>query len=195
MTSALRRLHPTLDVIVVAPGESGARLALQSGASRTIPGGKAGLETLADADGGRLLRPTMTRLPILADGVDAVIDCVGAPDTIRLGMHVLRPGGMLVLVGSAAKQRVDWSLVWNRQLTVQGTIHSGPEPSLGGRATMAEVVDWLADDAFPVDHLLTHAFALDEWRAALSTASAGPRAAAVKVALRPNPTLPLVPTP
>lgn len=195
VTSALRRLHPDLDVIVVAPGESGARLALQSGASRTIPGGKAGLETLADADGGRLLRPTMTRLPILADGVDAVIDCVGAPDTIRLGMHVLRPGGMLVLVGSAAKQRVDWSLVWNRQLTVQGTIHSGPEPSLGGRATMAEVVDWLADDAFPVDHLLTHAFALDEWRAALSTASAGPRAAAVKVALRPNPTLPLVPTP
>jgi len=54
------------------------------------------------------------------------------------------------------------------------------------------VVDWLADPAYPVDHLVTHVAAIDDWRAALATASAGPRAGAVKVALRPNEALPLV---
>jgi threonine dehydrogenase-like Zn-dependent dehydrogenase len=189
VTSALRRLHPDLDVAVVSPGEHGSSMAMRSGASRTLPAGAAAVEALADADGGRVLRAKRTPLPVLGDGVDAVFDCVGRPETIDLGLHLLRPGGMLVLVGAAGRQRVDWSLVWNRQLTVQGTINFGPEPALDGRHTMAEVVDWLADDSYPVEHLVTHEYGLDEWRSALATASAGPSAAAVKVALRPNPAL------
>ena len=192
VTSALRRLHPDLDVAVVSPGEHGDSAAMSSGARRTLPVGAAAVEALAAADGGRVLRPRRTTLPILGDGVDAVFDCVGQPDTIDLGLHLLRAGGMLVLVGAAGRQPVDWSLVWYRQLTVQGTVNFGPEPSLGGRHTMAEVVDWLADPAYPVDHLVTHVAAIDDWRAALATASAGPRAGAVKVALRPNEALPLV---
>jgi threonine dehydrogenase-like Zn-dependent dehydrogenase len=50
---------------------------------------------------------------------------------------------------------------------------------------MAEVVEWLADPSFPADGMVTHVFGLDDWQAALKTASAGPRARAVKVALRP----------
>ena len=99
---------------------------------------------------------------------------------------------MLVLVGGAGKQAVDWSLVWNRQLTVQGTINFGPEPSLDGRHTMAQVVEWLADDEYRVDGIVTHTFDLDDWKRGLETASAGPRAECVKATLRPNPQLPLV---
>jgi threonine dehydrogenase-like Zn-dependent dehydrogenase len=98
---------------------------------------------------------------------------------------------MLVLVGGAGKQAVDWSLAWNRELTIQGTINSGPEPGLGGRTTMAQVIDWLSDPAYRVDGLVTHVYGLDQWTTALTTASAGPGAGAVKVALRPNPALPL----
>lgn len=192
VTAALRMLHPDLDVAVVSPGEFGADMARRSGASRTLPGGAAAVETLAASDGGRLVRPRMTKVPILERGVDAVFDCVAKPDTIDLALHVLRPGGMLVLVGAAGRQPVDWSLVWNRQITVQGTINFGPEPRLGGRHTMAQVVDWLVDESYPVDHLVTHVYDFGEWAIAMSTASAGPRAAAVKVALRPNPWLPIV---
>lgn len=192
-TAALRMLHPDLDIAVVCPGEAGESAAMRSGASRTLPTGRAGVESLAASDGGRLLRPRMTRLPILERGVDVVLDCVGSPDTIDLALHVLRPGGLLVMVGSAGRQPMDWSLVWNRQITVQGTIFSGPEPALGGRHTMEQVVDWLADPAYPVDHLVTHVHTLDQWTSALDTALAGPAARAIKVALRPNPDLPLVP--
>ncbi|MEI2642406.1 MAG: zinc-binding dehydrogenase [Candidatus Nanopelagicales bacterium] len=192
VTAALRMLHPDLDIAVVSPGEFGAEHARKAGATRILPAGGAAVEALADSDGGRVVRPRMTKVPILEQGVDAVFDCVGYPDTIDLGLHILRPGGMLVLVGAAGKQSVDWSLVWSRELTVQGTINSGPEPALGGRRTMEQVAEWLADPAYRVDALVTHQYGLDEWQQGLTTASAGPKEQAVKVTLRPNPDLPLV---
>lgn len=193
VTAALRMLHPDLDVAVVSPGEFGAAMATQAGATRTLPAGPAAVEALAASDGGRVLRARMTAMPILERGVDVVFDCVAHTDTVDLGLHVLRPGGMLVLVGGAGKQPVDWSLVWNRELTVQGTINFGPEPALDGRHTMDQVVEWLSDPTYPVDHLVTDVHPLDEWTRALTTASAGPDGRqAVKVALRPNADVPLV---
>jgi threonine dehydrogenase-like Zn-dependent dehydrogenase len=80
---------------------------------------------------------------------------------------------------------MDWSLVWNRQLSVLGSVNFGPR-------VMAEVVDWLADPAFAVDALVTHVFDLADWSRALAIASAGPAAGCVKATLRPNPAVPLV---
>ncbi len=183
-TAALRRLHPDLDITVVGPGAFSQEMAVRAGATRTMDPGPQVVEALAGLHGGRVIRPRISRIPILEQGVDVVLDCVGLPGTIDLGLHLLRPTGMLVLVGGAGRQRVDWSLVWNRQLTVQGTVNSGPEPALDGRTTMSRVVEWLADPSYPVDDLVTHVFPLDRWRAALSAAAAGPRARAIKVTLR-----------
>jgi threonine dehydrogenase-like Zn-dependent dehydrogenase len=192
VTAALRRLHPDLDIIVIGPGQFSQDKAMNVGASRTLNPGPGVVEELATTDGGRVIRPRLTKTPILQRGVDAVFDCVGLTDTIDLGMHLLRPAGTLVLVGGAGKQAVDWSLVWNRQLTIEGTVNSGPEPSLDGRTSMAQIVDWLGDPSYPVDSLVTHNFDLDDWRRAIETASAGPRAKSVKATLRPNPDIPLV---
>ena len=192
VTAALRMLHPDLDIAMVSPGEFGSARALEAGATRILPTGAGAVEELAASDGGRVVRPRMTKVPILEQGVDAVFDCVGYPDTIDLSLHLLRPGGMLVLVGAAGKQTVDWSLVWSRELTVQGTINSGPEPALGGRRTMEQVAEWLADPSYRVDGMVTHTYSLDEWQQGLTTASAGPKAQAVKVTLRPNEDLPLL---
>jgi threonine dehydrogenase-like Zn-dependent dehydrogenase len=192
VTAALRMLHPDLDIIVVSPGAFGSEAAMGAGATRTLPSGPGAVEALAASDGGRVLRPRLTRTPILEQGVDAVFDCVGLTDTIDLALHLLRPTGMLVLVGGAGKQSVDWSLVWNRQITVQGTINFGPEPSLAGRNTMAQVVEWFADPRYRVDGIVTHTFDLDGWKDGLEAASAGPRAGCIKATLRPNPGIPLV---
>jgi threonine dehydrogenase-like Zn-dependent dehydrogenase len=192
-TAALRRLHPDLDITVVGPGAFSHRKALAAGATRVLSPGPGVVEALAELHGGRVIRPRMTRIPILERGVDVVFDCVAFSDTIDLGLHLLRPTGMLVLVGGAGRQRMDWSLVWNRQLTVQGTVNSGPEAALGGRTTMAQVVEWLADPGYAVDGLVTHTYPLESWREALATATAGPRRNAVKVTLRPSPGVPLRP--
>ena len=192
VTAALRMLHRDLDIIMVSPDAFGSARALEAGASRTLPTGPKAVEELAASDGGRVLWARMTRLPILERGVDVVFDCVGYPDTIDLATHLLRPTGTLVLVGGAGKQSVDWSLVWNRQLDVLGTINFGPEPALGGRHTMSQVVEWLGDQAYPVDGIVTHRFALGDWKQGLETASAGPAAECVKATLRPNADIPLV---
>jgi threonine dehydrogenase-like Zn-dependent dehydrogenase len=191
LIAALRRLHSDLDITAIGPGTFSQEHAVRTGADRALAPGPHVVEALARVHGGRVIRPRLTRTPVLEQGVDVVFDCVALPQSLDLGLHLLRPTGMLVLVGGAGRQPVDWSLVWNRQLTVQGTVNSGPEPALGGRTTMSQVVEWLADPSYAVDGLVTHTFGLDDWRTALRTASAGPRAGAVKVALRPNPDLPL----
>lgn len=187
VTAALRMLHPDLDIAVVAPGEFGAAAAMAAGATRIVPAGDAAIEALAASDGGRIVRPRppMHKQIILEQGVDAVFDCVGIRSTIDLGMRLLRPTGMLVLVGAAGLQLVDWSLVWARELTIQGTINSGPEPALQGRTSFAQVIEWLSDPGYRVDGIVTHAFPLEQWRRALDTASAGPAAGAIKVTFQP----------
>lgn len=192
VTAALRMLHPDLDIIMLSPDEFGADKARGAGATRTLRSGAGAVEELAASDGGRVLRPRMTPVPILEQGVDAVFDCVGSSATIGLGLHLLRSTGCFVLIGAAGKQDVDWSLVWNRQLTVAGTINFGPETALDGRNTMAQVAEWLADDRYRVDGLVTHTFELDQVGQALATAGHGPRSECVKAAFRPNPDIGLV---
>jgi threonine dehydrogenase-like Zn-dependent dehydrogenase len=102
-----------MDITVVGPGEFSLDRADLAGATRTMPPGPAVVEELARIGGGRVIRPRLTRTPILERGVDVVVDCVGLTGTIDLALHLLRPTGMLVLVGGAGRQRVDWSLVWN----------------------------------------------------------------------------------
>jgi threonine dehydrogenase-like Zn-dependent dehydrogenase len=194
--AALRRLHPNLHISVVSPGQFGATWSARVGADRVLPSGPAAVTAMAEQDGGRLLHPTAIPgspgVPILEQGVDLVVDCVGSPGTIDLGLHLLRAKGMLVLAGAAGEQKTNWSLVWKRELTVQGTTDPGPEPELGGRRTHEQVLEWLADPTYPVDGLVTHTFGLADWKQAFQTASLGPGAHAIRVALRPNPDLPLV---
>jgi threonine dehydrogenase-like Zn-dependent dehydrogenase len=195
-TAALRPLHPDLNISVVSPGEFGADWALRVGADRTLPAGGGAISALAEQDGGRLLHHTVTpgqpKLPILEQGVDLVVDCVGSPQTIDLALRIVRPTGMVVLAGAAGEQPMNWALVWKREITVQGTTDPGPEPTLGGRRTQEQVLEWLADPTYAVDGMVTHPYDLPEWKQALATASQGPAARSVRVGLRPNPDLPLV---
>src|SRR4051812_5528524 len=186
VTAALRRLHPDLDITVVCAGEFGAERAMRAGASRTVQQPSRNvLSHVAEQVGARLLRPRFGGLPVLDGGVDAVFDCVATADTMDLGLRLLRARGTYVLVGTAARQRIDWSLVWWRELTINGAVVYGEEPALGGRRTFEVVGDWLTDPAYAVDGIVTHTYALADYADALRTASAGPAASAVKVTLAP----------
>jgi threonine dehydrogenase-like Zn-dependent dehydrogenase len=186
LVAALRRLHPDLDITAVCAGGFGAGHALAAGASRAVqqPAERV-ITEVAAVTGARALRPRIGRLPVLDGGADAVFDCVASAATVDLGLRLLRAGGTYVMVGTAARQAVDWSPVWWRELSVLGTIVYGQEPALGGRRTFEAVAEWLADPAYPVDGLVTHQFPLERYAEALETAVAGPAAGAVKVTLAP----------
>ena len=186
VTAALRMLHPDLDITVVCAGEFGAVQALSAGATRAVQQPASSVLTaVAEVVGARLLRPRLGKLPVLDTGVDAVFDCVAHGDTIDLGLRLLRPHGTYVMVGTAGKETVDWSLVWWRELTLLGTIVYGEEPALGRRRTFDQVVEWLRDPSYKVDALVTHRYPLERYDEALRAAKAGPAAGAVKVVLQP----------
>ena len=187
VTALLRRLHPDLEVTVVAAEASGARRALDAGAHQTVLQPTADvLDVLAGRWGARRLRPRVGRLPVLDAGADLVLDCVASSATLDLAARLLRPRGSLVLVGTAGVQRHDWSLTWFRELEVLGSYTYAREPALDGRSAVRAVVeDHLSDPSTPVDDLVTHRFALEGYREALDTAAAGPALGAVKVTLQP----------
>lgn len=187
--AALRRLHPDLDLTAVgapsaAPQPFGAEQARIAGADRvwTDPPARV-VERAATHLSTRLLRPRIGRLPVLAGGLDLVVDCIATTSTIDLALRLLRPRGTLVLVGTAGRQRVDWSLLWWRELRLLGSVVYAVESD--GRRTFARVREWLADPSYPVDLLVTHRYPLEEYEKALSVAAAGPRARAVKVVFTP----------
>lgn len=183
---ALRRLHPDLDITAVGPPSAspsgpppfGASQAQQAGASRMWVGPTSPvLQQAAQHTGAQVLKPRLGSTPVLDGGVD----CVGTAQTIDLAMRLLRGRGTLVLLGTAGRQKIDWSLVWFRELTVLGTVVYATEHD--GRRTFDVVREWLQDPAYPADMILTHRFPLDRYAEALDTASAGPRAKAIRVAL------------
>ncbi|MBV8195902.1 MAG: hypothetical protein JOY80_10285, partial [Candidatus Dormibacteraeota bacterium] len=81
--------------------------------------------------------------------------------------------------GRSSRHEVEWPLVWARELTVCGAAAYGREPN--GRRTFAIVREWLSDPGYPVDHIVTHRYPLEEYQRALDTAMAGIAAGAVKV--------------
>lgn len=190
VTMALRRLHPDLDITAVGPPSAppdgpppfGAAETHRAGAMRMWAGPPASvLARAAQHTGAHLLPPRLGKLPVLDGGVDVVFDCVGSEQTLDLAMRMLRPRGTLVMVGTAGRQKVDWSLVWWRELTVLGTVVYATESD--GRRTFSIVREWLTDDTYPADMIVTHRFPLDRYPDALDTATQGPRAKAIRVAL------------
>ena len=78
---------------------------------------------------------------------------------------------------------LDLTLAWARELRVSGNYVYGREPSVAGQPhTIAHLLRLLAAKGAPdVSGLVTHRFALADWRAALRTAMGRERAASVKV--------------
>lgn len=183
---ALRALAPDVAVTMVGIDARSDDLARRAGAQAVLHGSRGTLLTAAADQLRSALRGGRLSGLVLEDGADVVYDCVGSPQTIDDGLRLLRPGGRLVLLGTSGEQRVDWTLVWHRELAVRGSGYYGVEdvPSgvglpAGRRRAMAIALELLTDVA-PA-HLVTHRFALDEPVAALATAAAGPAAGAVKV--------------
>jgi len=179
---ALRALHPDVEIGVAALGTFADERSRHAGAHHLLHGSRRTLiEAAAQATGAQLRRP-VAGPPVLDGGYDAVIDCVGSPQTIDDALRVLRPGGELVMVALAGRQRVDWSLVWLRELTVTGTLYYADRPD-GSRA-FATALDILRDRR--PGELVTHRFPLEQATTALQTAAAGPAAGAVKVVFTPQ---------
>ena len=181
--SILRALHPTVDIAVVAAWDAQAALAEKHGATVFKPEPRLELiEGLARWSGG-VLRVPWDGLPACHPGaIDVVYDTVGAPETVEVGIRVLRERGTLVQMGVASPARFEWTPWYFKELRLVGSNAFGVETVEGRRAHAMEHFLRLADAGrLDLEGVVTHQFRLDDWRDAFRTLALQHDTGAVKV--------------
>ena len=163
----LRAFYPDVEVAVVARFPAQVAMAERFGAATGPPPRPRleVLEALASWSGGVLHTPFFG-LPVTRPGaIDVVYDTVGKPETFEVAVRVLAERGTLVYTGVSTPERWEWSPVYFKELTVTGSNAFGVEELEGVRKhAIALYLDLVADGRIDVTPMLTHRFALEDWR-------------------------------
>lgn len=183
--AALAALAPEAHVTVLARHAFQGTHAERLGATRVVRARGDYTGALADAGGTRLLKPIIGK-PVGVGGFDRTFVCIGSGAAMDDAMRVTRAGGTIVLLGNASTMNgVDWTPIWLKELTVRGSLcYGGHAHGAPARGAFDVAADLIADGRAPVASLLTHTFALGDYRRALETAMGKASAESVKVAFR-----------
>ncbi|MFP4054733.1 MAG: zinc-dependent alcohol dehydrogenase [Phycisphaerae bacterium] len=120
---------------------------------------------------------------MLSGGYDVLLDCVGSPGAMQECLKWAAARGQIVVVGTGSGGRVDWTPLWFRELTLHGAYGRSIEQVEGRRiGTYSLVLEWLASGRLAPSGLLTHTFALEDYREALKISMNKASHGAVKVA-------------
>ncbi|MBA3653935.1 MAG: zinc-binding dehydrogenase [Actinobacteria bacterium] len=180
----LRTLYPECEVLAVARFDTQRRLAEELGA--TVIGHEpleAVVTDVADWSGATLRRP-WTGLPFAHPGhVDVVYDTIGAPDTTEVGLRVVRARGTVVQLGVNPPGRFEWTPLYFKEVRIVGSNAFAIEKVEGIRQHgLAHYLDLVAAGRIDLSGMLTHTFALEQWREAFAAVADQRASGAIKVA-------------
>jgi len=179
----LRRLFPSVRVLAVTRFAHQARLAEHFGAELTLPHRptRAVVEGIAGALGVEVHEP-WRGLPMLNGGVDSVYDTVTSPETLEVGLRVTRTRGHLVALGVEPPRRFEWTPLYFKELALVGSNAFGVEQWEGRRQhAMQWYLEFVRDGKLDVTPIITHRFALDDYRDAFLACHDQGGSGAVKV--------------
>lgn len=188
VVAALKVLAPAARVITVVRHGFQAEMARKYGADLVLrPRRGERYREVADALGAKLLKPVIGA-PVLSGGADVVFECAGSPGALNDALRFARPGGKVVLLGLASLPKgIDWSFVWQKELHVQGVFASGPmETPLGRMTAMQYAMRLFADGTVDLSDMVTHRFALKDFRQAIETAWSKKTSGCLKAVLVPD---------
>jgi threonine dehydrogenase-like Zn-dependent dehydrogenase len=115
--------------------------------------------------------------------VDVVYDTVGKPESFEVGVRVLTSRGTLVKAGVHAPGRWEWSPLYFKEISWVGSNAFGVEEVDGQRKHAIEhYLDLVTGGRIDLRPMLTHTFALDQWRDAFLAIANQGETGAVKVA-------------
>ncbi|MCI0435608.1 MAG: alcohol dehydrogenase catalytic domain-containing protein [Gemmatimonadetes bacterium] len=182
---ALRATGWDGEVAVLARYGFQAELAERAGATRVLRGRDEVFAWAAALPGARRYDPTLAD-GFVEGGPSLIFDTVGSQATARDSLALAREGGRIVMVGSAARVKADWTRLWYRQLTVAGIFAYGMAPWQGERREIYEIaIALLRGGGFGELGMVTHIYALEDYRAALGAALDKGGHRSIKVAFRP----------
>ena len=175
--------HPSVTVLARHPFQ--AEHAKRLGATRVVHARGNYLRELADAAETRLLQPILGK-PIGLDGFDATFVCIGGSRGVEDALRFTRQGGTIVLLGNASTLRgIDWTPLWLKELTITGTLAYGAHGH-GGASTNAftQASALIAEKRVELGQLVTHQFALGDYRQAFAAAQSRAGSSSVKVVFK-----------
>jgi threonine dehydrogenase-like Zn-dependent dehydrogenase len=182
----LRMLAPDVEVWAVSRSAAGAALASKLGAVRVFSSSPDRLvEQVASSTRGTRLVPWSGRT-WLQDGPAVVYDMVGSPETIETAMRLVDTGGHVVIVGVEPPRRFEWTPLYFKELHVVGSNAFGVEDVDGVRKHSFSHYFDLVRRGLDLTLLVTHRFALLDWRRAVLAVAANAKTGAVKVLLEPG---------
>jgi threonine dehydrogenase-like Zn-dependent dehydrogenase len=183
--AVLRTLYPDVEVAVIARFDAQAQLARKMGASVVLgPDDRMQIiEELASWSGGKLVLGT-TGLPMChPGGIDVVYDTIGKPETLEVGVRLLRARGTLVKAGFHAPGRWEWSPLYFKELNWVGSNAFGIEEVEGVRRHAIEhYLQLVKAGRVDITPMLTHTFRLSQWREAFAALADQATSGAIKVA-------------
>ncbi len=181
--AALRGLGSKARIIAIARYGFQAEEAQRLGADVVLgkTRGKALDQKLLETLGARSLKPVLGP-NLIVGGADVVFDCVGSPSSFEQGVRFAGSGGTVVLIGLAGKlDGIDWTPVWLNELTIRGAFAYAMEEWQGEElSTMALALRLMAEKKVDLGSLVTHRFALDDYREALTTVTSKGNSGVVK---------------
>jgi threonine dehydrogenase-like Zn-dependent dehydrogenase len=185
-TAILRTFYPDVEVAVIARFAAQAAMARRLGASVVLgPEDRlAIIEELARWSGGRLVLGTAGLPMCHPGGIDVVYDTVGKPETLEVGVRLLRARGTLVKTGFHGPGRWEWSPLYFKEIAWVGSNAFGMEELEGRRRHgIDHYLDLAASGRIDLRGVVTHTFRLDQWRDAFATIATQGETGAIKVAI------------
>jgi threonine dehydrogenase-like Zn-dependent dehydrogenase len=182
-TAILAALYPEVEVLVVARFEAQAALARRLGA--TVIGHEPALQVIEEAaawSGGVL--QAADGLPMAYPGaIDVVYDTIGKRETFEVGSRVARARGTIIKAGVHGPTFWEDTPLYFKELSFVGSNAFGFEEVDGVRQHgIVHYLELVNDGRVDLTGMLTHTFALDDWRDAFVALAGQDRSGAIKVA-------------
>lgn len=180
----VRALAPQAKVSVMARHGFQVEQATRLGAEHIFYG-RDSYESIEKVTGGKLYTGLLGNKMLLG-GYDVIYDTVGTRQTIHDSLRWGRARGTVVMVGvSLHRLKLDLSPIWHQEVSLIGTIGHGTERWPAGtdqtRPTFAIAADLITGGLLHPEKLITHRFALSNYREALQAAADKKSSRAIKV--------------
>ncbi|HVX31166.1 MAG TPA: zinc-binding dehydrogenase [Nitrolancea sp.] len=188
--AALRAIGSNARIIATARHPFQQEMAKRLGADIVIAPerGVAFYHQIAELTGASVHKPIIGK-EIVNGGAEIVYECVGSNATIDDALRLTAPSGTMVLVGLAgAPSGVDWTPIWLSEVAIRGSFCYAREQFDGqSLRTMQLAMKLLAEGRVDLAPLLTHTFALREYREALATVTSKGKSGVIKAAFAFDP--------
>ena len=164
-------MHPTVTILAVARYDHQAKLATQLGAHLVLPHHPTEnlIHRIAEETGSSLNEPWVG-LPMLNGGVDAVYDTVSSAETMEVDLRVTRSFGTMVIIGVEPAKTFEWTPLYFKEISIIGSNGFGIEEFEGQRKHAMEwYSDFIEHRALDVTPIITHHYAMRDYRSAFMT--------------------------